>query len=123
MDSRPVRLLRRVLVLAVLAALAACTAGVPETEQVVSVSSVTTAPPPVDPEAVRDAGGPFSGESELDVAVGFMNAMNSGDVSKIQRWVMPDAHQQVARWSAKTATVRVYSVFEPGQSTSARRTS
>jgi hypothetical protein len=113
--SRPSRLLRPVVVLAVLAGLAACTAGVPETEQVVPVSSVTSAPPPIDPEAPGDVARPLSGQSETDVAVGFMNAMNTGDVAKIQRWVMPDAHEQVARWSARTATVRVYSVFEPGQ--------
>jgi hypothetical protein len=112
--SRPSRLLRPVVVLAVLGALAACTAGVPETGQVVSVSSVTSAPPPVDPEALRDVSGPFSGQDETDVAVGFMNAMNTGDVSKIQRWVMPDVRDDIVRWSAKTATVRVYSVFEPG---------
>jgi hypothetical protein len=112
--SRPSRLLRPVVVLAVLLALAACTAGVPETEQVVSVSSVTSAPPPIDPEALRDVSGPFSGQDETDVAVGFMNAMNTGDVSKIQRWVMPDVREEIVRWSARTATVRVYSVFEPG---------
>jgi len=101
----------------VLAGLAGCTAGVPDTEKVVSVSSVTSAPPPIDPEALRDVNGPFSGQSETDVAVGFMNAMNTGDVAKIQRWVMPTARKQVERWSSGTATVRVYSVFEPGQET------
>ncbi len=113
MGSPPFRLLRPVVLLAVLGGLAACTAGVPQTEEVVSVSSVTSAPPSIDPEAPRDVGGPFSGQSETDVAVGFMNAMSTGDVSKIQRWVMPAARPQVARWSAKTTTVRVYSVFEP----------
>jgi Sporulation and spore germination len=112
--SRPGRLLRPVVVLAVLGGLAACTAGVPQTDEVVSVSSVTSAPQSVDPEAVRDLGGPFPGQDETDVVVGFMNAMNTGDVAKIQRWVMPDARPQVERWSAETATVRVYSVFEPG---------
>ena len=114
MASRPGRLLRPVVVLAVLGGLAACTAGVPQTDEVVSVSSVTSAPQSVDPEAVRDLGGPFPGQDETDVVVGFMNAMNTGDVAKIQRWVMPDARPQVERWSAETATVRVYSVFEPG---------
>ena len=115
MGSRPSRLLRPFVILAVLAGLAACTAGVPETEQVVSVSSVTSAPPPVDPETLRELGGPSTGQSETDVAVGFMNAMNTGDVSTIQRWVMPDARNQVARWFAPTATVKVYSVFDPVQ--------
>ena len=114
MDSRPSRLLRPLVVLAVLGGLAACTAGVPETDEVVSVSSVTSPPPSVDPEAVRDLGGPRTGQDETDVAVGFMNAMNTGDVVKIQRWVMPKVRPRVARWSARTATVRVYSVFEPG---------
>jgi hypothetical protein len=112
--SRPGRLLRPLVVLAVLGGLAACTAGVPQTDEVVSVSSVTSAPPPADPEALRDFDRPSIGQDETDVAVGFMNAMNTGDVPKIQRWMMPDARPQVARWSAKTATVRVYSVFEPG---------
>ena len=114
MANHPSRLLRPIVVLAVLAGLAACTAGVPETGEVVSVSSVTSAPPPVDPQALRDVTGPFSGQSETDVAVGYMNAMNTGDVSKIQRWVMPAARSAITRWSAKTTTVRVYSVFEPG---------
>lgn len=115
MGSRPSRLLRPFVVLALLAGLAACTAGVPETEKVVSVGSVTSSPPPVDPEALRDVAGPLSGQSETDVAVGFMNAMNTGDVANIQRWVMPKARPRVERWSSRTATVRVYSVFEPGQ--------
>lgn len=116
MGSRPSRLLRPFVILAVLAGLAACTAGVPETEQVVSVSSVTSAPPPVDPETLRELGGPSVGQSETDVAVGFMNAMNTGDASAIQRWVMPgEARDQVARWSSKTATVKVYSAFDPVQ--------
>ncbi|HEV3496425.1 MAG TPA: GerMN domain-containing protein, partial [Actinomycetes bacterium] len=116
MGSRPSRLLRPFVILAVLAGLAACTAGVPETEQVVSVSSVTSAPPPVDPETLRELGGPSVGQSETDVAVGFMNAKNTGDASAIQRWVMPgEARDQVARWSSKTATVKVYSAFDPVQ--------
>ena len=44
-----------------------------------------------------------------------MNAMNSGEVSRIQRWVMPGAdREQVAAWSKETTTVQVYSVFDPG---------
>jgi hypothetical protein len=43
-----------------------------------------------------------------------MNAMNTGDVSVVQRWVMPQARDQVSRWAAATTTVRVYSAFEPG---------
>jgi Sporulation and spore germination/WD40-like Beta Propeller Repeat len=114
--SRPSRLLRPLGLLAVLAGLAACTAGVPETGRVVSVSSVTSAPPPVDPQSLRELGGPTMGQSETDVAVGFMNAMNSGDVSKIQRWVMPgEPRDKLARWSARTATIKVYSAFEPLQ--------
>jgi hypothetical protein len=111
--SRRSRLLRPIVVLATLLGLAACTAGVPETGQVVSVSPVTTAPPAVDPDSVQDLG-PFSGQSDAEVAVGFMNAMNTGDVDKIRSWVMPEARGQVSRWSEPTSTVRVYSVFEPG---------
>jgi hypothetical protein len=112
--SRRTRLLRPLVALATLLGLAACTAGVPRTGDVVVVSPVTSAPQPVDPEAFQDVNGPVSGQSESEVAVGFMNAMNTGDVSRIQRWVMPDAHDQVAAWAKPTATVRVYSVFEPG---------
>ena len=115
MGSRPVRLLRPTVALAVLLGLAACTAGVPQTGEVVTYSPVTSAAPPVDPETPQDVGGPFPGQSESDVAVGYMNAMNSGAVSRIQRWVMPGAdREQVAAWSKETTTVQVYSVFDPG---------
>jgi hypothetical protein len=112
--SRPVRLLRPAVALAVLLGLAACSAGVPQTGQVVTYSPVTSAPSAVDPETPQDVGGPFPGQSESDVAVGYMNAMNSGEVSRIQRWVMPAAREQVAAWSKETTTVQVYSVFDPG---------
>jgi hypothetical protein len=112
--SRRTRSLRPLVALAALLGLAACTAGVPRTGDVVVVSPVTSAPQPVDPEAFQDVGGPVSGQSESEVAVGFMNAMNTGDVSRIQRWVMPQARDQVAAWAKPPATVRVYSVFEPG---------
>jgi hypothetical protein len=111
--SRRSRLGRPIVVLATLLGLAACTAGVPQTGQVVSVSPITSAPP-LDPESPQDPGGPSSGQSADEVAVGFMNAMNTGDVTKIQRWVTPEARDQVTQWSKPTTTVRVYSVFEPG---------
>jgi hypothetical protein len=95
--------------------LAACTAGVPQTGEVVSVSPVTSTTPPADAEALQDVTGPSSGQSESDVAVGYMNAMNTRNIGKIQRWVMPEARGRVARWSDPSTTVRVYSVFEPGQ--------
>ena len=114
MGSRSVRLLRPAVALAVLLGLAACTAGVPQTGEVVTYSPVTTTPSPVDPETPQDLGGPFPGQSESDVAVGYMNAMNSGEVSRIQRWVTPGAREQVAAWSKETTTVQVYSVFDPG---------
>ncbi len=113
MGSRPVRLLRPAVALAVLLGLAACTAGVPQTGEVVTFSPVTSAPSPVDPETPQVVGGPFPGQSETDVAVGYMNAMNSGEVSRIQRWVMPEDRKQVAAWSKETTTVEVYSVFDP----------
>jgi hypothetical protein len=106
--------LRPLLALATVLGLAACSAGVPQTGEVVSVSPVTSTAPSVNPEIPQDVGGPRSGQSESEVAVGFMNAMNSGDVTRIQRWVMPEARGQVAAWSKPTTTVRVYSVFEPG---------
>jgi hypothetical protein len=112
--SRRARFLRPLVALVALLGLAACTAGVPKTGSVVVVSPVTSAPSPVDPEAFQDVNGPFSGQSDSEVAVGFMNAMNTGDVAKIERWIIPEAQEQVAAWAKPSATVRVYSVFEPG---------
>jgi Sporulation and spore germination/Lipoprotein LpqB beta-propeller domain len=112
-DSRRARLLRPIVALAALLGLTACTAGVPKTGEVVSVSPVTATSPSVDPES-QEFGDPSSGQSESEVAVGFMNAMNTGDVSVVQRWVMPQARDQVSGWAASTTTVRVYSAFEPG---------
>ncbi|HJW62327.1 MAG TPA: hypothetical protein VJ849_02420, partial [Actinomycetes bacterium] len=80
MGSRSVRLLRPAVALALLLGLAACTAGVPQTGEVVTYGPVTSAAAPVDPETPQDVGGPFPGQSESDVAVGYMNAMNSGEV-------------------------------------------
>jgi hypothetical protein len=111
--DRRSRLLRRAAVLAVLLGLAACSAGVPPTGEVVTVSPVAAPSPTVNPESLEDGGGPSSGQTDSEVAVGFMNAMNTGNVSAVQRWVMPGAQAQVERWSPRT-TVRVYSVFEPG---------
>jgi hypothetical protein len=93
--------------------LAACTAGVPQTGDVVSVSPVTTSAPQEDADALLDFG-PSPGQTEIEVATGYMRAMNSGDVSNIQRWVTPEARDQLTRWSDPATTVRVYSVFEPG---------
>jgi hypothetical protein len=111
--SRP-RHLRPIAVLAALLGLAACTAGVPKTGEVVSLSPVTASTTPLDPAAPQARDTPSSGQSRTEVAVGFMNAMNTGSVSKMRRWVMPEARDQVASWSDPTTTVRVYSVFEPG---------
>jgi Sporulation and spore germination/WD40-like Beta Propeller Repeat len=113
--SRPLRLLRPIAALVALGGLAACTAGVPPTGDVVSISPVTTSVPQEDADVLQDLSGPSSGQSEVEVATGYMRAMNSGDVSKIQRWVMTEDHAQVNRWSEKATTIRVYSVFEPGQ--------
>ena len=114
MGSRRARSLRPLVALAALLGLAACTAGVPQTGDVVVISPVTSAPQPADPDALQDPSGPVTGQSDSEVAVGFMNAMNTGDVSRVQRWVMPGvAQDQVAAWAKPTATVRVYSVFEP----------
>jgi Sporulation and spore germination/WD40-like Beta Propeller Repeat len=113
--SRPLRLLRPVALLVALLGLAACTAGVPQTGDVVSVSPVTTSAPQEDADALADLAGPSSGQSEVEVATGYMRAMNTGDPSKIQRWVLDTARGQVADWDQPTTTVRVYSVFEPNQ--------
>ena len=109
------RLGRTLVVLAALLGLTACTAGVPKTGEVVAVSPVTASTPSVNPESPQEVADPSSGQSESEVAVGFMNAMNTGDVSIIQRWVMPQARDQVTSLAEPTTTVRVYSVFEPGQ--------
>jgi Sporulation and spore germination/WD40-like Beta Propeller Repeat len=108
------RRLRPILALAAILGLAACTAGVPKTGEVVSVSPVTASTPPVDPATPRERDTPFSGQSPTEVAVGFMNAMNTGNVSMMRRWVMPEARDRVSSWSAPTTVVQVYSVFEPG---------
>jgi hypothetical protein len=108
------RHLRPILALATMLGLAACTAGVPKTGEVVSASPVTASTPPLDPATPQERDTPFAGQSGTEVAVGFMNAMNTGDVSRMQRWLMPEARDRVSSWSAPTTTVRVYSVFEPG---------
>ena len=113
MGSRRRRLLRPFVALVALLGLTACTAGVPKTGEVVSISPVTVSTPPGDPESPEDVG-PSSDQSESEVAVGFMNAMNTGDVAVVQRWVMPEARDRIEGWFGPTATVRVYSVFEPG---------
>jgi hypothetical protein len=116
-DSRPPRhrLLRPIAALVALGGLAACTAGVPQTGDVVTVSPVTTSVPQEDADALKDLGDPSSGQSEVEVATGYMRAMNTGDVTRIQRWVVSRDHDKVKRWSENVTTVRVYSVFEPGQ--------
>ena len=117
MDSRPPRhrLLRPIAALVALGGLAACTAGVPPTGDVVTVSPVATSVPQEDADALKDLGDPSSGQSEVEVATGYMRAMNTGDVTRIQRWVVSRDHDKVKRWSENVTTVRVYSVFEPGQ--------
>jgi sporulation and spore germination protein/lipoprotein LpqB-like beta-propeller protein len=109
------RLVRPLAVLAALLGLTACTAGVPKTGEVVTISPVTASTPSAEPENAQDVDDPSAGQSESEVAVGFMNAMNTGDVSILQRWVMPQARDQLSSWDAPTTPVRVYSVFEPGQ--------
>jgi hypothetical protein len=113
-SRRRSRLLHPIVALAALLGLTACTAGVPKTGEVVSVSPVTGSSPSAAPEGAQEVRDPSSGQSESEVAVGFMNAMNTRDIPFIQRWVMPQARGQVSRWAASTTTVRVYSVFEPG---------
>ena len=81
MGSRRARSLRPLVALATLLGLAACTAGVPRTGSVVVVSPVTSAPPPVDPEAFQDVIGPLAGQSDSEVAAGFMNAMTGASMS------------------------------------------
>jgi hypothetical protein len=105
--------LRLAAVLAALLGLAACTAGVPPTGEVVTVSPVNSAVPSANGEPL-DPDSPSTGLLENEVAVRFMNAMNTGRVSAVERWVMPGVRDQVGKWSDPATTVRVYSVFEPG---------
>jgi Sporulation and spore germination/WD40-like Beta Propeller Repeat len=116
-DSRPLRLrlLRPIAALVALGGLAACTAGVPQTGDVVTVGPVTTSLPQEDADAIQELGDPSSGQNEVEVATGYMRAMNTGDVTKIQRWVVSKDHDKVRHWSNEATTVRVYSVFEPDQ--------
>ena len=111
MASRGRHLARLAAGLAALA-LAACTAGVPRSGEVVTVSPVQPLPPPADAGAVDEGGGPSAGLSDTQVAQGFMSAMNTARPDTIQRWVMPKAGEQVRHWSERT-TVNVYRAYQP----------
>jgi Sporulation and spore germination len=91
--------------------LTGCSAGVPPTGKVVTVTGI---PPPAPVEQVAAAGsGPRPGSTETEIAQGYMFAMNSGDKDVVARWVAPGrARQQVERWSSQTP-VNVYDTFEP----------
>jgi Sporulation and spore germination/Lipoprotein LpqB beta-propeller domain len=109
--SRRTRLARVAAGLAALA-LASCTAGVPRTGEVVTVSPVQS-PPPVGDESVTDEGsGPAAGLSDTQVALGFMSSMNTARPETIERWMMPKAAEQVRTWSTRT-TVNVYHALQP----------
>jgi sporulation and spore germination protein/lipoprotein LpqB-like beta-propeller protein len=108
--SRGRDLTRLAAALAAALALAACTAGVPRTGEVVTVSPIQ--PPATDTAALEEGGGPAAGLSDTLVAQGFMSAMNTAKPERIQRWVMPKAIDQVRAWSART-TVNVYHSFQP----------
>jgi hypothetical protein len=110
--SRPARLAAA---LTALLALAGCTAGVPPTGEVVTIGPSASTTPAVDPETAEDGGGPSSGLTESEVALGFLRAMNTARASVIRRWVLPDKPRDtVDGWSRRT-TIRVYSAMEPGQ--------
>jgi hypothetical protein len=91
-------------------ALAACTAGVPPSGKVVTVSPVPTGPQT--PQVFDVDSGPVPGLLESDVARGYIAAMNTGRPETVGRWVVPRALAQVRRWSART-TVHVYTSFRP----------
>jgi Sporulation and spore germination/Lipoprotein LpqB beta-propeller domain len=110
--SRRTRRTRPAAALAAALALAACTAGVPRTGDVVTVSPMQTAPLTTDTAALEEGGGPAAGLSDTQVAPGFMSAMNTVKPETIQRWVMPKAADQVRAWSERT-TVNVYHSFQP----------
>jgi hypothetical protein len=110
--SRPARVAR--LAAAGLAALclAACSAGVPRTGEVVTVSPMAPPPPPDDAGAVDEGSGPPAGLSDPEVARGFMLAMNTARPETIKRWVTAEARERVDGWSSRT-TVNVYRSFQP----------
>jgi len=109
--SRRTRLARLAAGLAALA-LASCTAGVPRTGEVVTVSPIQPPSPAADAGAIEEGSGPAAGLSDTQVAQGFMSAMNTVKPETIERWVMPKASDQVRTWSART-TVNVYHSFQP----------
>jgi hypothetical protein len=92
--------------------LASCSAGVPRTGEVVTVSPMQPLPPPADDATIDQGSGPPAGLSDTQVAQGFMSAMNTAKPETIQRWVMPKAGDQVRQWTERT-TVNVYSSFQP----------
>jgi hypothetical protein len=110
--SRRTRLARPAAALAAALALAACTAGVPRTGEVVTVSPMQAPPTATDDAAVEEGGGPAAGLSDTQVAQGFMSAMNTVRPEMIERWVMPKAAEQVRAWSERTA-VNVYHSVQP----------
>jgi hypothetical protein len=98
--------------LAATLALASCTAGVPRTGEVVTVSPMQAPAPPTDPSTLEEGGVPAAGLSDIQVAQGFVSAMNTLRPEKVERWVMPKAGVQVRAWSERT-TVNVYQSFQP----------
>lgn len=112
MASRRPRRTRPAAALAAALALAACTAGVPRTGEVVTVSPMEAPPPATDAGAIEEGGGPAAGLADTQVAQGYIAAMNTVKPEMIERWVMPKAVEQVRAWSARTA-VNVYRSFQP----------
>jgi Sporulation and spore germination len=111
--SRRTRRTRPAAALAAALALAACTAGVPRTGEVVTVSPMQPPTTGADAGAIEEGGGPAAGLADTAVAQGFISAMNTVKPEMIERWVMPTkAVEQVRAWSART-TVNVYHSFQP----------
>jgi Sporulation and spore germination/Lipoprotein LpqB beta-propeller domain len=110
--SRRTRRARPAAALAAALALASCTAGVPRTGEVVTVSPMQAPPPATEAGAIEEGGGPAAGLFDTQVAQGFMSAMNTVKPETIERWVMPKARDQVRAWSARP-TVNVYRSFQP----------
>jgi hypothetical protein len=106
------RLLRLTAVALAALLLAACNAGVPKTGEVVTVGPMQPLPPPAEDAAVEEGSGPSAGLMDTQVAQGFMSAMNTARPETIERWVMPNAVDDVRQWS-ETTTVNVYRSFQP----------
>jgi Sporulation and spore germination/WD40-like Beta Propeller Repeat len=94
-------------------ALAACSAGVPPTGEVTTVTKVAS--PPEAGQGVDDTHGapqPPSGLGEIELAAGFMRVMATGDPTEAARWMVPDRVGRLEGWG-RGRSVMVYETRSP----------